>query len=1115
MSDRLVDTSDALIGRTAGTYRIAARIGAGGMGEVYRADDLKLHRPVALKLLPQHLAADADRLWRFHAEAQAVSSLNHPHILVIHDFGEIDGRPFIATEFVEGETLRQRLERGALPLAETLGIVTQVASALAAAHARGMVHRDVKPENIMIRPDGYAKVLDFGLAKLTSSSAASEAVSMLSTEAGVVMGTPRYMSPEQTRGLAIDPRTDVWSLGVVLYEMIAGRPPFGGATPADVMVSILNTEPALLEIAAPQTPERLARIVSTALAKDAAGRYASARELHDALIECRQSVDSGVAHGPVAGSVARSASHTVGRTKERAELAGAFHRASSGQGHLLSVSGEPGSGKSTLVEEFLAGLTASGTRCRIGRGRCSERLAGAEAYLPVLDALENLLHASGDPEVARQMKATAPTWYAQISTATPGSGVAPAQAGSQERLKREVAALIRELSRAQPLVLFFDDLHWADASTIDLLTYLVPQFAGLRVLLVVTSRPSDLLLANHPFLSLRRDLQARRLAHEVSVEMLTRDDVARYLALEFPNHRFPSQLPDLIHGKTEGSPLFVADLVRDLSSNGTLVPDADGQWVVKGSLAAIGRDLPESVRGMIERKIAQLADADRALLTAASVQGYEFDSAVVAQALSLDPLEVEERLEVLERVHRFVQFMEERECPDRTMTLRYRFVHVLYQNALYAQLRATRRTTLSATVAETLLRLHGARHPEIASELAILFEAARDFARAAEYCRLAAQRASHLFASQEAVVLARRGVALLQSVPESRERQERELALLVSLGNALIATRGYAAGEVLETYTRAHELCQRVGETPYLSAVLYGFAALHLVRGNHPTALRYGTELLALTERQQDPAVVVGHRLVGWPLLAMGRLAEARTHFEATRAIYDAALHRPLAYSYGHEPGSSAQINLAITLWLLGEADEAQQCRNEALELGRQTPHANSQCYVLHFAAIYDQLRGDAAAARANADAGLKVAEEQQLALWLRWTPVLRGWAAAAGGDLAGGATEMRRAIDAARAVGAEVFHTYDLGLLAETLCQAGRYDEALTTLDEADRLVEATEERFWESELLRVRSAVARQRGDREGAAEYLTRAIAVAQRQGARSLEQRSEAARLEFGL
>ena len=318
---------------------------------------------------------------------------------------------------------------------------------------------------------------------------------------------------------------------------------------------------------------------------------------------------------------------------------------------------------------------------------------------------------------------------------------------------------------------------------------------------------------------------------------------------------------------------------------------------------------------------------------------------------------------------------------------------------------------------------------------------------------------------------------------------------------------------MLDTYTRAHELCRQVGETPYLSAVLYGFAALYLVRGKHPTALPYGRELLTLTERQQDPAVVVGHRMVGWPLLAMGRLEEARTHFEAVRAIFEPALHRPLAYSHGQEPGMSSRICLAITLWLLGEADEAQRCRDESLELGRQTAHANSQCYSRYFAAMYDQLRGDRAAARANVEALLKLAEDQGLALWLGWSAVLRGWTVAADGDLATGAAEMRRGIDAAHATGAALCHTYHLGLLADTLRRAGRYDEALATLDEADRLVQANEERFWESELLRVRGEVALQRGDLEGAAEYLARAVAIAQRQGARSLELRSAASRFKI--
>lgn len=215
-----------LSGRVVDSYRLVSQLGAGGTGQVYLAHDLKLDRPVALKILSPELAADGDRVRRFRQEARAASSLNHPHIVVVHDFGELDGRPYIVTEFIEGETLRCRLQRGHLAMREVVEVGVQVAGALAAAHARGLVHRDIKPENIMVRLDGYAKVLDFGLAKLATAKPSPDRADEGRTKTGMVMGTPRYMSPEQARGLDLDGRTDVWSLGVVLYEMATGGLPF-------------------------------------------------------------------------------------------------------------------------------------------------------------------------------------------------------------------------------------------------------------------------------------------------------------------------------------------------------------------------------------------------------------------------------------------------------------------------------------------------------------------------------------------------------------------------------------------------------------------------------------------------------------------------------------------------------------------------------------------------------------------------------------------------------------------------------------------------------------------------------------------------------------------------
>jgi eukaryotic-like serine/threonine-protein kinase len=271
-------------GTRLGRYEIRTLLGAGGMGEVYLAHDTTLRRAVAIKLLPGDLAADTERLRRIQQEAYAASSLNHPNILTVHEIGAQEGTHFVATEFIDGETLRQRMARGRLELREILEVGEQVASALGAAHAAGIVHRDIKPENIMIRKDGIVKVLDFGLAKVVDAQAKipdpeARTATLTDTAPGMVLGTVQYMSPEQARGLATDARTDIWSLGVVLYELLAGRSTFEGRTTSDVIAAILKTEPTPLTKCADDVPAELERIVTRALQKDREERYQTVKDL--------------------------------------------------------------------------------------------------------------------------------------------------------------------------------------------------------------------------------------------------------------------------------------------------------------------------------------------------------------------------------------------------------------------------------------------------------------------------------------------------------------------------------------------------------------------------------------------------------------------------------------------------------------------------------------------------------------------------------------------------------------------------------------------------------------------------------------------------------------------
>jgi hypothetical protein len=777
----------------------------------------------------------------------------------------------------------------------------------------------------------------------------------------------------------------------------------------------------------------------------------------------------------------------------------------------LTVLGEPGIGKTVLVEDFLAELGDRPERPVIIRGRCSERLAGAEAYLPILEALDNLLHRSSWSAIHSLIKTVAPTWYVQVAhTGASQDSVArvrdEAPAASQERMKRELGTLLQEASRQRPFVLFLDDLHWADVSTIDMLNYLAGRFDQMRLLVVATYRLADMTIAQHPFLAIRGNLAAHGSLVELPLTFLDLRDVERYLSIQFPQHRFPPSLAELVLQKTDGSPLFMADVIRYLRDSGTLA-EQDGVWIMTRPASEAIQTLPVSIRSMIDRKIERLDELDRKIMLAASVQGHEFDSTIVSEVLEMDPAEVEDRLDTLEHVHVFVKRLAEHEFPDLTLSLRYQFVHALYQNSLYASLQPTRRTSLSGRVARALVRHYAGEHAPIAGRLGALFEGAREFGESAKYYLESARHTIGLFAFPEALSLADRGLAALRRMPEGPQRSQQELGLQMVRGLALRMTKGWASPEIEPVFARARELCQEMGDAPELFPVLWSITLFHAIKGVLRQYRRLADELMAEAERSGNPAfLMAAHHLLGVCLEFEGDIVGSSRVLDRGRELHDPAQHKVYTAMYGLDPGMIARAMSSRPLWILGYPDRAEARARETLQLAR----SQRQPMTLVFALLVTQgvhlVRGEAAQALAIGDEVDALCREYGLPQEREWSRSFQGAALAALGRLDEGIDRLSDSLAVQQAIGAGLVRSAFLGILADLLRFAGRVDDGLRAVDEGFAYAESSGEGGYLAELHRAKAELLRLTEGDAAAEPVFAAALDHARRQQARAFELRA---------
>jgi class 3 adenylate cyclase len=810
----------------------------------------------------------------------------------------------------------------------------------------------------------------------------------------------------------------------------------------------------------------------------------------------------------------------VGREHEVGLLTERWEQAKQGTGQVVLLSGEAGIGKSRLVQRLKEQVTAEGaTRIEF---RCSPYHQNS-AFYPIIEHLQRLLqfvpHEAPQARVAKLTQVlaryrfpqadTLPLLAAVLSLPQP-DGAPPVTLSPQKQKQKTQEVLVAWIvEEAEQAVVYcaWEDLHWIDPSSLDVLTLVLDQVPTTRLLALLTFR-SDFTPPWRPHSHIT----------QLTLTRLGRPQVAAMVQQVTGGKAFPAEVLQQIITKTDGVPLFVEELTKMVLESG-LLREEDGRYVRAHGGAPLPLGIPATLHDALMARLDRLAPV-REIAQMGATLGREFSYEVLHAVLPLEETALQQGLRQLVEA----ELLYQRGLPPQAT---YLFKHALIQDAAYQSLLKSKRQQYHKQIGQVLEEKSSETKETQPELLAHHYTEAGLIAQALPYWQRAGERATQRSAYVEAINHLTKGLEMFKSLPDAAERPQQELVLQVALGVPLIAVRGYAAPEVEQTYTRARELSQQIGDTSQLVLVLFGLWAFYLNKLELQAALELSEQLLTLAQQSQDKSLLLeAHQSMGHSLFELGEFTQARRHLEQGIDLYDAKQHRAHVFRYGGADRGVACLSLlALSLWYLGYPEQALKRSQEAVALAEGLSHPLSLAYALAVTALCHQLRREGPLARERAEAVMTLATEQGFPYFSSYGTRVRGWALAEQGQGEEGITQMRQGLAAFRATGAEM-RTYFLAPLAEACANVGQAEEGLSVLAEALATGNKTGERIYEAELYRLKGELTLQQSitqrlessvpstqrsapstpaEAEAEACFL-KAIEIARRQQAKSLELRA---------